>query len=237
MIRKMAIIAVLALVANMATAASQMTISSAVTAAYDLEGNPPAQLPNIRSQMGQAFIYQVDFSIQVNSLPTGFTGFGGAALNLDLLPGLVIPVVDGSIQGYMADASQIYNKPSGIGRTLVNVWSSNGDYGDTNDLQAMAISINTAGWQGAVDNRRNLATTGPLYFGSAFVTWDGVTETDLLLDFYQGGYVTSAGILEVDHTASLVGEGIHFVPEPATITLVVLGGMAIARRRIAKAVV
>jgi len=182
-------------------------------------------------------VYQVDFYIQFSD-PTN-NNFG--ALNMDLSPitGVTRPAAQvGSIRtGWLAN-NPFWDSdndgtvdPANDART----YGDNADLGTANDLVGIVLDIDPLVATNANDPRPTLgkvASPGSL-LGSIWVTWNGTAQGKVTADLKQGGfYNPTTNLLVSDLAAAPNDSAANFnVPEPSSIALLGLGGLAAIRRR------
>ena len=88
-----------------------------------------------------------------------------------------------------------------------------------------------AGVTNPSDARYTVGQLGPQRVGSLFLEWDGVTAATLTVIGKQFSINTTEGLLAVDNSGTFNTSNITFVPEPATLSLLGLGAVALLGRR------
>jgi len=209
----------LVLMAGFAQAAT-LNVQANVTAAYDSLWNV-VTLPDINTNVGTPLIYQVDYSFTIADLIAGQQGFGNMAMNLSL-NGVADQL------GWSGDSSTFK-----VGPTNTPIWSDNGDYGVVGDLQGVVVGISGFNTANAVDPRPTLGQDGDVrYVGSVYVLWDGVTPASVDATVTGFSTISTAGQLASDAgTAFATSVTFGAIPEPATMSLLALGGLAALIRR------
>ena len=234
MLRGKAIAGLMVAVLAGSAGAASLTLTGEVTAAFDRTTFTPVALPDISQPVGVELIYQIDIAFEISDLgdphPLGGTeeGFGG--LSMDLVRSNIGVPADFMV-GYVGDTSTIdVNGPVPGG--VVNLWLLNEDSGsDTLDLVNIAIAVSGGTWQGPTDPRLGIGEGSPQALGTAYVVWDGVSAGSVTIDVLSFGTVNGDGKAATDGDGSATGGTINFVPEPATLSLLGLGAVALIRRR------
>lgn len=216
--------------------AQNYSITSAVTAAYELDGTPLGFLPNINGTVGQPYVYQVDFTFHASGFTGNQRGFGSMSFTVDATgAGLMDPV--GLPVGYQGSAETVDSNGASPGG-IVPLWADNSIF--ASNIAVAAIEVIASPHP---DDPRPLVGQGPgTLLGSLFVRWDGANVGSVETNILQAAYARADnGQLAVDDGIILGGSSLVFgVPEPTTVALVGLSLPAIVwltrRRKRAKRV-
>lgn len=158
----------------------------------------------------------------------GERNFGNAAFDFDLGPGLA-PLDFGA--GIYNPSTEQFDANGPAPGGLTPIWFANGDSGsNTNNLEDIVATI--ANGLSETDPRSNLGQGGATLLGSIFVEWDGQTITSIDLANVSFSPVLTNGTFGGSQTAA--GDSLPLgsnIPEPGTLALLAMGGLAAAARR------
>jgi len=210
------------LLAGFAQAAT-LNLTGTVTNAYLPNTNTAAPL-DITINPGVSYDYWVKFYFTVSDLGTE-AGFGNLSMDLTLNG------VDRVTGPTSPDKTKwMPNNPLWVdedeGPQLT--YADTGDVG--NDFKAIlaGLDVSNIPYDGN-DPRGTLGQSTPAYFGSVRVNWAGVSVATLDIT---GAFSTFSGG-QLHYVGAANGSSIQFglIPEPATMSLLALGGLATLIRR------
>jgi len=228
-----AVLAVVAMSAGSAVGA-HLDVHAQVVAAYERATFTPVQLPDVSGPVGVELIYEIELSFEISDLggphPLGGTQEGFAGLSMDLLRAN-IGVPTEFFVGYEGgehltiDVQPPHN-------WVIHLWLINEDAGPDNlDLLDIVAVVSGGTWHGAADPRLQMGQSAPKYFGTAYVTWDGLTPASLTVDVTAFGTLNADGLAATDPDGTAWGDTIYFVPGPTTLSLLGAGAVALLRRK------
>lgn len=182
--------------------------------------------------------YKITYYIHTDGLTGNEVGFGNLAMNVDVAGGLARSTVAAHINYVNANSSA--NEFGNPGSLILSI---SGDQGSsTTDLQGIVASVPSglSADGSADDSTRNYRLAaindGAIAIGSVWVAYNGGARTTITPDVYQWStsvgdpsVLTFMGANGIDISGASVAIGA--VPEPASLGLLGLGGLALAARR------
>lgn len=218
------VIVAASLLAATTAGAATLTLTPVVTQSYTLAFEPIEAFPDVSVPAGETRLYQVDFFIEISDLGPGQAGFGNMAFDVVLSNLTPSPAISPIWQ------PSIITDPNGPLPPGPISFADNGDFGTPDDLKSIVVGID-AGVTNPSDARYTVGQLGPQQVGSLFLEWDGVTAATLTVIGKQFSINTTEGLLAVDNSGTFNTSNITFVPEPATLSLLGLGAVALLGRR------
>jgi len=223
--------------ASFATQAATLTLTPVVAAYFDTSNNP-APIPANNALPGT---YEVHVLLSISGLnKPEEVGFGNTAFNVGLSNSKL-----NIAGGWTGSNPTVDSNGAGFGGNQP-LFLVNSDAGaDANDLQQITVSVAGGVLNPSVDPRAwvgqagrpatVLTTTGepPYDIGFAYIGYTGGGTAALNVAASQLGTKLSTGSTEVRSAQFTLGS-VNFggeIPEPATLSLAALGGLAVIRRR------
>ncbi len=197
--------------------------------------------PNLTNP-GKAEVYQVDLSFTIGNLTAGEAGFGSSAFDIGLTGSLTPAVAFGPYSAADNSNPSVSYKKSG---KAVSDYSGDADSGvSSTDLKAIAFYLanppyaaySSSETTGTGDTRAQLGQNSPAYFGTAYVQWDGTVPSVLSFQNVQyatyapGGTTFGTANNALDTNTVVFGTPVG-TPEPASLGVLALGGVALLNRR------
>ena len=223
--------------------AALLDVQMEIVAAYDPDTyDPITPIPNPLVAYGSPVEYELSFTFTIGDINTdgGEQGFGN--MSFGIVPTGAGVVMDAAA-GWQADSSTFIYDPPGLPPPgSVPVWYQNLDAGTAGDFLGMLVAINKFG-QGPDDPRGTLGQAGldpevppGRFVGTAYVIWDGVSAGLLTIVPGVTGSATPFSLIMQDgslvgQSATMTGGEIQFLPEPATMALLAIGGLGLLLRR------
>ncbi|MGN6368646.1 MAG: PEP-CTERM sorting domain-containing protein [Phycisphaerae bacterium] len=206
-----------------------------MSVAYDTAGNL-VPLPDITKNVGQTYIYEVDFNFTINNLAAGEGGLGSLAMDINPSAGLTVP--DPGFWGGPWNQDTTLKFTSG--KTTASVWAHNGDDGPSaTDLLGIVAYIAKPpyGTNTTSDPRSVMGQNGPAPIGYVYLQWDGKSQQTVDLSNVQ--YATwDTNDANGSFSAGKPGTGGSLTfgagaatPEPASIGMLALAGVGLLVRR------
>jgi hypothetical protein len=231
------------------TSATKADISYVITATYSdalsTDGLTDLGKIDISKPYGSPVVLEVDYTFTVANLPAGAGGFGDTAFDIALTGGLSPEngtAFSSNFGPSWEGTADTYSTGTGKNLKTHPLYSSNADAGtSTSDLADIAIYLANPpyGTIASGDTRSTLGQAGGATgdLGSAFILWNGVTPGTISLanvqvatydtadsNFSAATYVPQASLISVG------GSGV-VTPEPASLGVLALGGLALLNRR------
>jgi hypothetical protein len=199
------------------------------------------------------YTYQIDLYVSFSNPGAGQRNFGNMSMDIGLPAGVTQNAI---VPGWQPDASNTDTNGSAPSGGIA-LWDKNADAGPSStDLQGIVVSVaaNLAA-PTATDFRAKVGTVaaptaytntiancvnatgfpdGKTLIGTLYVDWNQSSGlTTIPISLTQASYADGQGVLVTDTGATLNSASVTLipVPEPTTLGLLGLGGLALAARR------